>query len=353
MNRLSLLIPLALLAPVPACIAPAGSLPSRCQAIEVDPTREIVVTDADVVGDSAFGFARVMGAILGRDADAGARRWVDAWATMPGETTIAAELIATWAAGGTGGLDLERAPFDLIAVANRVDLATLAAGRAGEIRFVYGLVATGTRRPLTVNVEIQLPPTRTPSEWANTWHALGSLTGDDLRSGVESLVGDVLAQTLRGQVRTQDARGAAPVLLEFDINGGASLAPSPLFNQAASDVAPVDLASFVLAHQDQVLADAEELPETMLAMSGEAIPRHLALPGVSPDLTAAFANTTCTGCHTSEPTVDGAFHISPLRRGQDALSGFLVGVNGAPGELSRRAEVLRGLLCQTAAGSSL
>jgi hypothetical protein len=265
---------------------------------------------------------------------------------MPGETTIASELVGPWAAGSTGGLDLGRAPFDLIAVANRVDLATLGSGRAGEIRFVYGLVTAGTRRPLTVNVEIQLPPTRTPSEWASSWHALGSLTGDDLRSGVESLVGDVLAQAPRGQVRTQDARGAAPTLLEFDMNGGAPLAPSPLFNQPARDVTPANLASFVLAHQDQVLADAEELPAPLLATSAEAIPGHPALPGVSPDLAAAFANTTCTGCHTSEPTVDGAFHISPLRRGQDALSGFLVGAKGAPGELSRRAEVLRGLLCQ-------
>jgi hypothetical protein len=136
------------------------------------------------------------------------------------------------------------------------------------------------------------------------------------------------------------------VLLEFDMKGGAPLAPSSLFNQPACDVAPADLASFVLAHQDQVLADAEELPATMLATSAEVIPSPTALPGVSPALAGAFANTTCTGCHTSEPTVDGTFHISPLRRGQDALSGFLVGVNGAPGELSRRAEVLRGLLCQ-------
>ena len=59
----------------------------------------------------------------------------------------------------------------------------------------------------------------------------------------------------------------------------------------------------------------------MLAASAAATSGTLALPGVSPDLAVAFANTTCTGCHTSEPTVDGAFHISPLRRGKGALSG--------------------------------
>jgi hypothetical protein len=268
-----------------------------------------------------------------------------AWATMPRETAIASEVTGPWSATSTGGLDLTRAPFELIAVVNRVDLSALGFGRAGEIRFVYGLVTAGARRPLTVNVELQLPPTRTPSDWAVSWHALGSLTGGDFESGLESLVSDVLGQALHGQVRTEDALGALPVLLQFDVNGGTPLTASPLFNQPAGDEAPDELASFVLANQDQVLAGAEELPAPMLATSAEATRVDLALPGVSPDLAAAFADTTCAGCHTREPTVDGTFHISPLRRGQDALSGFLVGVNGTPGELSRRAEVLRGLLC--------
>ena len=61
MNRVSLLIPLALLAPVPACTAPAGSLPSRCVAIEVDPTRELVVTGLYPRLDAAhFGPVRIV-----------------------------------------------------------------------------------------------------------------------------------------------------------------------------------------------------------------------------------------------------------------------------------------------------
>jgi hypothetical protein len=346
MNQPFVLSALTLLATLPACTAPVDSLPSRCEAIEVDPTRELAVTDAGVVADPAFGFARVMSAILGPSDNVGARHWMDAWAAMPRESAVASEVTGPWSEGSTGGLDLTRAPFQLIAVVNRVDLSTLGSGRAGEIRFVYGLVTARVQGPLTVNVELQLPPTRTPSDWARSWHALGSLTADDLRSGLETLVREVLAEAPHGQVRTQDALGAPPVLLQFDVNAGAPLVPSPLLNQPTGDVAPEELASFVLAHQDEVLAGAEELPAPILATSAEATRSDLALPGVSPDLAAAFADTTCVGCHTEEPTVDGTFHISPLRRGQDALSGFLVGVNGAPGELSRRAEVLRGLLCQ-------
>ena len=92
MKRLSLPSALVSLALVPACTAPADSLPSRCEAIEVDATRELVVTDADTVADPAFSFARVMSAILGPDAGVGARRFMDSWATMPGGTSVALEV---------------------------------------------------------------------------------------------------------------------------------------------------------------------------------------------------------------------------------------------------------------------
>ena len=161
-----------------------------------------------------------------------------------------------------------------------------------------------------------------------------------------ALVDAVLDQPLRGQVRVQDARGTTPVLFEFDVHAGAPLVPSLLVNQPAAGVNPEDLAAFVSDHQADVLADADVLPSAMLAASASATPREFPLPGVPQNIATAFTNTTCSGCHTSEPTLDGTFHISPLRRGQDALSSFLLDPNGRPDELSRRADVLRGLLCQ-------
>jgi hypothetical protein len=295
-----------------ACAPVSGdALPSRCEAIEIDPMRELVVTDPAVVTDARGNYERIMGAVLGAQS-----------------------------------IDLTGASFELVAIANRVDLATLGPGHSAELRFVYGQVASGVRKPLTMAVELRLPPTRTVQGWAAAWHALGSLTGDANREALFAIVDQVLADPLQGQVRTQDARGPLPTLLEFDFAEGSPPVPSALFNQPATDVRPRELAAFVAAHEDEIVAGEEIVPRSMLAFFATATPPAFPLAGVLPELATAFANTTCSGCHTSEPTLDGTFHISPMRRGQQALSPFLVGAGGRPAELSRRAEILRGLLCQ-------
>jgi hypothetical protein len=207
------------------------------------------------------------------------------------------------------------------------------------------LATDGARRPCTVNVELQLPPTHTPRQWANEWHALGTLEGDAYRTALLDIVDEVLGQPPVGQVRTQDARGGVPVLLEFDVHGAGPLVPGRLVNQPAPSVSAGDLAAYVSAHEDEVVGGTELLPRGMLAMSAETVPPRYSLPGVSPAMTEAFTKTTCAGCHTSEPAVDGTFHISPLRRGVDALSKFLVDTSAPSDELARRAEVIRGLLC--------
>jgi hypothetical protein len=349
-----------LLAAPCACTAAGTSLPSRCEAIEIDPMRELVVTDAAIVGDARVGFARVMGTVLGATRAQAASAWVNAWTAMPGEAAIATDVQAPWADSGTSGPDLARAPFELIAIVNRVDFSTVP-GRMGELRFVYGLVTSGKRRPLTVNVELRLPPNRSAQEWAQSWHALGSLTGDANREALMAIVDAVLQETLTGQLRTQDAGNGLGILLEFDVNGGDPLVPSPLFNQPASTVSAPALAAFVAAQQSEVLAGDEIVPVGMLARYAAALAPEMNLPGVPANVVAAFVTTTCTGCHTSGETIDGTFQISPLRRGQAALSPFLLRSNAAqPGagaaskvpssdeadELSRRSEVMRALLCE-------
>jgi hypothetical protein len=338
---------LALVLALPCCTLAGTSLPSRCEAIEVDPMRELVVTDAIVTASPRVRFARIMGAALGAESDAAARAWMDAWAEVPGEETLQAEVIDPWDASSPRGLDLSRAPFELIAISNRIDLSTLGPGRAGEIRFVYGLVTSNVRRPLTVIVELQLPNVRSVGDWATTWHALGSLTGAAYSEALFAIVDAVLEEPLYGQVRTQDARAPGPILLEFDLRNGALLVPSGLFNQPRPGMNSRELTAFVSTHEDEILTDAQVLPRAMLARSIQAVAPRFALPGVPANVAKAFTDATCSGCHTAEPTLDGTFHISPLRRGIAALSPFLVDSSGGkPDELSRRAEVLRGLLCQ-------
>jgi len=42
---------------------------------------------------------------------------------VPGEETLETEVTDAWAASNASGLDLARAPFELIAVSNRIDLS--------------------------------------------------------------------------------------------------------------------------------------------------------------------------------------------------------------------------------------
>jgi hypothetical protein len=325
------------------CSAPTNGLPAHCEAIEVDPSRELAIVDETVVNDPRFSFATVMGAVLAPNADA--RAWMESWAAMPGEESLATNVIDPWSNGGTT-LDLARAPFELVAITNRVDFWTMGGDRVGELRFVYGLVTNGTRAPLTVIVELQLPPTRTPADWARAWHALGTLNGSAYTNALAQIAGDVLTQPLHGQVRTQDARISPARLAEFDIAPGAPLAVSNLVNTPSPSADPTVLASFVQTHEAEVLAGNEILPQSMLTPFATVTKPSLELPGVDAPTTQALLSATCSGCHTGKPTLDGTFHISPLRRGTDALSPFMTDSSHGASELDRRAEVMRGLLCQ-------
>jgi hypothetical protein len=78
--------------------------------------------------------------------------------------------------------DLAKAPFRLLAIANRLDLRSATQG--GEGRFVYGVTSSDANGvfqgffQMTVILEFALPlkaPLDTPAKWAAKWHELDSL----------------------------------------------------------------------------------------------------------------------------------------------------------------------------------
>jgi hypothetical protein len=92
---------------------------------------------------------------------------------VPARTAISAS-----SAPEVGGkLDLTKAPLRLLAIGNRLDLRNLAAGKAGEGRFVFGVLDGGTPRQFTVILEYNLPGSTQAdvASWAARWHALGTL----------------------------------------------------------------------------------------------------------------------------------------------------------------------------------
>src|SRR5262249_34773728 len=69
-------------------------------------------------------------------------------------------------------VDLARAPFRLLAIANRADITFN--GSPGELRFVFGVNGFGRER-MTIIFEYRLTAALTRAEWATRFHALGAL----------------------------------------------------------------------------------------------------------------------------------------------------------------------------------
>jgi hypothetical protein len=86
-------------------------------------------------------------------------------------------VLDVWPRTANGALDLDRAPFALQAIVNRVDLRDIANGSAGEGRFVFALNNFFSSSGLTVILEYNLPAQSAEDVlvWANLWHGLSSL----------------------------------------------------------------------------------------------------------------------------------------------------------------------------------
>ena len=259
-------------------------------------------------------------------------------------------------------LDLRLAPFRLIAIANRLDLAKTQPLERAEARFVYALTdgpaddASSAPLKMTVVFEYAVPSTqgRSVRSWADRWHMLGAhQTFDaDYRADLAALMRDVVSDRTTGggplaQVRTNDRELDWDwSLRQFEVSAGA-LVPAAVTNTPDRSLnATRELATFVLDNEDQIRKQAYVVPVKFVG--GNSSPAGpWALPRVPEDLRKAFARNTCDGCHmTEESAVDINFHISPFRSGMDRLSQHLRDPrNPQTDELARRAEIMREALC--------
>ncbi|HSO40670.1 MAG TPA: hypothetical protein VLT33_49430, partial [Labilithrix sp.] len=108
------------------------------------------------------------------------------------------------------------------------------------------------------------------------------------------------------------------------------------------------LKAYIVANSEAILADKNILPRSMLAGSADQLRFRWSAPDISEPLRAAFARTTCNGCHSGEnPVVDTAFHVSPYRTGKEKLSQFLYNPSDRTNdELAKRAAVMSAKLCE-------
>jgi hypothetical protein len=260
------------------------------------------------------------------------------------------------------------APFRLIAIVNRVDLASDPCTTGGEIRYVYTAVEPGTDSPLemTAILEVPYPGTRPAAEWARAWSDIGRLApGAARREALERIVRDVQSEAdpLRARWLTSEvalASGDSPgwEMREFHlqiepIGGGSSagsqlaLVQSPLDRTPRADVDAARLSDYVLANADDIRADGALLPEDMQAGAAPLVAPDFRWPvlGVSESLRHAFSVQTCNGCHGGEVRALPFQHITPIDKpGISArVSRFLYDPDAPSDELRRRALRLEAL----------
>jgi hypothetical protein len=254
----------------------------------------------------------------------------------------------------------EHAPFRLLAIVNRVDLASDAcSGYPGELRYVYAAVDPLTSQPLdvTVIVEVPYPTTRTAAEWAQLWRELAALPDAAYVQGLAQLVREVRADAdpLRVRLRSNEVAFSNPAepaweMREFQlqVQGDAlELAQVPLEFTPRADADPAALSAYVLEHAEEIEGAGARLPDELRAGAASIDAANFSWPvlGVSERLRRAFSVQTCNGCHGGDTAALPFRHIGPgLSLDSPArVSRFLYDPDATSDELRRRSGVLDAL----------
>lgn len=322
--------------------------------------------------------------------------WMASWLTaqLPGSSVVPVmpraqmqQVIDDWrAVSGGGALDLKRAPFRLLAIVNRIDLASRGKGGggygggiggdfldAGEGRFVFGLVLPqgyGTKgfnklgpvdeetacilTPFTVIFEYKVdkPGCLEVRDWAQQWQALESMSfGPAYNAALQDITDQFTAAGVSpargngsalGQLRTNDFVLDNP----WQMREHQLPVPSGMLepHQVADTVdlghdGSASLGSWILANLMQLppqsfpWAASSDVPGPGTFWDGaHGVLDTLAIitgPGNDGnDSRHNFSLGACSGCHAREAMADFT-HVdnrTPLGRTQEAiLSQFVLG----------------------------
>ncbi|HEX2251895.1 MAG TPA: hypothetical protein VHQ65_01345 [Thermoanaerobaculia bacterium] len=377
-----------------------GSLLPMTTSCSIVPEKELFIVDLSVVEDclrttwgscptpvplplpatqGAWTFGRLMQGLAGTAdpvvLDRFVRDWLAHWQqnllingdSVPARPAIKTHVIDPWqlASGGTL-LDMKKAPFRLLSIVARLDLRDLAAGSAGEGRFIFGL--TDPQNPqqakeMTVIFEYQLDARDCGAlqNWAASWHALGSHPfGPQYNAALQAVTDrftriGASSRRLNGsaisQVRTNEILLAAPwELREFRLTPSGvigSPGPAPLTEVTVArtpntvhDKQQI-LADFINGNQAAILANQHDVPLSFQWQSFRAghSPHNLQFgwdgPGgpcasiVDPEARHILSRETCSGCHGTPETNTRFYQVLPRAPGQVAqLAGFLTGAPG-------------------------
>jgi hypothetical protein len=355
----------------------------------IDPARELFITDVSVVDDTRY---NTWGGRHDQDPDGGwsfgrlidnmvpeawrnpygrsqfVLLWLKTWERdqtvngqlIPARPLIRSLIIDPWrtASGCTGSdvacvLDMDKAPFRLLAIVNRPDLRRVPTssdpGMAGQGRFVFGVLGpNGERVAFTVIFEYQLP-IRDSSDmltWARSWHSLSNspfgpryneklfavTRGFARRNAAPRLPnGSALLQIRTNEVPLSPVEPRLWEMREFVLSSSTGLLKPVTVKQEvrASLNGTPTLGNWVAGNASAILAGAHVVPNTWQGQPFQAaaapVPSTLAwaVPGATEEVRHAFGQATCSGCHKSE-TGTSFLHVRTREAGSPALlSAFL------------------------------
>ncbi len=392
---------------------PNPAPPATCPDVAVARFKELLIIDPSVVGDSradnasvdhSWSFRARMEDIAGDAAAAGplVDAWLEQWKSLQSvpvsATPGAAQLAITPRPGVDGALrcpwlqrspangctddcytcgarrlDMTAAPFRLLAIVNRTDLATGGAcdGDGGELRFVYGASAAdgSSTLPLTVIFEYRIALSNGESlrDWAAAWHELGAADlGPSFAARLAPVVAHGLERATLRRVLTNEVAFGQSAALPWEMRqfeaaqtdagvvqlAEVSMSQTPRLTVGSSP----ELGRWIDDNASSVLAGDNKLDARFLAASAPLPTASFAWQTLASDpaVNAAFNQNTCNGCHGGRAADDLPFqHIAPpavaagsygAAAGPARLSRYLDNPGHAD-ELGRREAALATLLC--------
>lgn len=339
--------------------------------IAVNRHKELLVTDRAILAgarsdgaraDAPWSFRHLVEKLAAPgDASAFVRTWLASWeatSTAPAEGNLAlshrpdvrAELVCPWlrltpengcdatcSQCTSAHLDLTRAPFRLLAVVNRLDLAEETTGcneDASEARFVFLATRPGTSTPLSFNVIFEYGANGTSAGDPKEWHALASVPDGGYVAALERVTRSVTDRTQASlkQLRTSEnlgtAHGTSWELRQFGLVNH-DLVPSALTNTARDAIdGTTELADHVDSHFSEI-ASGDNAITTALRTAVSTMPRadfRWSDPRGTSQQLDLFGLSTCNGCHAGhrgDTTILPFSHIGADERGETVVSRFL------------------------------
>ena len=363
-----------------AMLGACGAIVEPKDRVKVDRFAELLIVDdallsgegesSAVPSEQIASFGTLWRAAAGAQQEVALARWLSEWESVSDAPAFVYEQVrCRWLRATQDNqcdpscgrcaerrLDPDKAPFRLIGVSYRPDLA-LATGEPQlskqECRLVFALSsdarASDPNRELAVSVifELRLTAPAEAASWAERFHSLSPLSARPpaFRRALSELVADAVQAPKEVSLRLRDDAFSNGQMLAWQL-GPRELTRVGLANTVdPAQASQSDLRAHLLAQRDDLERGEPNLPA---AWRRSEVSRATPLPETGdPALDPLLAVVTCQGCHGDERTI-GGFHLAPRQANRQRVSRFLHDPeHPADDELARREDALRTLLALT------